>query len=70
MSLLSGVIFGLWAMMTYTTFQPSACYIDHRNTCSDDFESISTVVDLLEEKNISWATYMESMPADGYQGFK
>ncbi|KAF8495811.1 phosphoesterase family-domain-containing protein [Hysterangium stoloniferum] len=31
--------------------------------------NVSTVVDLLEEKNISWASYQESMPTDGYQGF-
>ena len=32
--------------------------------------SISTIVDLLEAKNISWASYQESMPTDGFQGFK
>ncbi|EMD36963.1 hypothetical protein CERSUDRAFT_95231 [Gelatoporia subvermispora B] len=36
---------------------------------SDDFraipQNISTVVDLLEDKNISWASYQESMPYDG-----
>ncbi|KAF8589083.1 hypothetical protein K439DRAFT_1612981 [Ramaria rubella] len=31
--------------------------------------NISTVVDLLEEKNITWASYQESMPTVGYQGF-
>ncbi|KAJ6615801.1 phosphoesterase family-domain-containing protein [Mycena sp. CBHHK59/15] len=31
--------------------------------------NISTVIDLLEEKGISWATYQENMPADGYYGF-
>ncbi|EKM55005.1 uncharacterized protein PHACADRAFT_255295 [Phanerochaete carnosa HHB-10118-sp] len=31
--------------------------------------NISTVIDLLEDKNISWASYMESMPSDGFQGF-
>ncbi|THG95952.1 hypothetical protein EW026_g5783 [Hermanssonia centrifuga] len=31
--------------------------------------NISTVVDLLEAKNISWAAYMENLPTDGYQGF-
>ena len=34
------------------------------------FFSISTVVDLLEDKKISWAAYMESLPTDGYQGYK
>ncbi|KAI9462672.1 phosphoesterase family-domain-containing protein [Russula earlei] len=31
--------------------------------------NISTVVDLLEAKNISWASYQENMPFDGYEGF-
>ncbi|KAI0063944.1 hypothetical protein BV25DRAFT_1990488 [Artomyces pyxidatus] len=31
--------------------------------------NISTIVDLLEEKNISWVSYQESMPTDGYAGF-
>ncbi|KAJ6544504.1 hypothetical protein B0H19DRAFT_1221965 [Mycena capillaripes] len=31
--------------------------------------NISTVVDLLEDKGISWATYQESMPEDGFYGF-
>ncbi|KAF8589081.1 hypothetical protein K439DRAFT_462946 [Ramaria rubella] len=32
-------------------------------------QNISTIVDLLEAKNISWASYQESMPTDGFQGF-
>ncbi|GJJ11792.1 hypothetical protein Clacol_006030 [Clathrus columnatus] len=39
---------------------------------SDDFEDIpanvSSVVDLLEEKHISWASYQENMPCNGYNG--
>lgn len=31
--------------------------------------NMSTVVDLLEQKNISWATYQENMPTDGYEPF-
>ncbi|KAJ7437921.1 phosphoesterase family-domain-containing protein [Mycena galericulata] len=31
--------------------------------------NISTVVDLLEDKDISWATYQENMPTDGFYGF-
>ncbi|KZS96980.1 hypothetical protein SISNIDRAFT_406855 [Sistotremastrum niveocremeum HHB9708] len=31
--------------------------------------NISTVVDLLDAKNISWASYQENMPTDGFQGF-
>ncbi|KAJ6550284.1 phosphoesterase family-domain-containing protein [Mycena capillaripes] len=30
--------------------------------------NITTVIDLLEEKDISWATYQENMPADGFYG--
>ncbi|KAN0135813.1 Phosphoesterase family domain containing protein [Lactarius tabidus] len=30
--------------------------------------NISTIVDLLEEKNISWATYQENLPTDGFEG--
>lgn len=29
--------------------------------------NVSTIVDLLEAKNISWATYQENMPYDAYQ---
>ena len=28
------------------------------------------MVDLLEEKDISWATYQENMPTDGFGGFR
>ncbi|KAF7337154.1 hypothetical protein MVEN_02153400 [Mycena venus] len=31
--------------------------------------NISTVVDLLEDKQVSWATYQESIPSDGFYGF-
>jgi len=31
--------------------------------------NISTVVDLLEDKGVTWATYQESMPADEYYGY-
>ncbi|KAG1738600.1 phosphoesterase family-domain-containing protein [Suillus paluster] len=31
--------------------------------------NISTVVDLLDQKNISWASYQENMPTDGYTGY-
>ena len=31
-------------------------------------ENISTVVDLLEDAGISWATYQENMPADHFYG--
>ncbi|EGN92691.1 hypothetical protein SERLA73DRAFT_116988 [Serpula lacrymans var. lacrymans S7.3] len=39
----------------------------------DNFEAvptnISTVVDLLDQKAISWSSYQENMPTDGYEGF-
>lgn len=31
--------------------------------------NVSTIVDLLEAKNISWSSYQESMPTDGFQGY-
>jgi len=31
--------------------------------------NISTIVDLLEAKNITWASYQENLPFDGYLGF-
>ncbi|KAJ7182343.1 phosphoesterase family-domain-containing protein [Mycena crocata] len=31
--------------------------------------NISTVIDLLEDKDISWATYQENLPADSFYGF-
>lgn len=31
--------------------------------------NITTVVDLLEDKDISWATYQENMAADSFYGF-
>lgn len=33
-------------------------------------ENVSTIVDLLEEKGISWAEYQEDMPSSGFQGFQ
>ncbi|KAH8989929.1 phosphoesterase family-domain-containing protein [Lactarius hatsudake] len=31
--------------------------------------NVSTIVDLLEAKNISWASYQENLPSDGFEGF-
>ncbi|TDL14836.1 hypothetical protein BD410DRAFT_756958 [Rickenella mellea] len=31
--------------------------------------NISTIVDLLDAKNISWASYQENQPSDGFPGF-
>ncbi|KAI1324057.1 acid phosphatase [Xylariaceae sp. FL0255] len=40
---------------------------------NDDFNQIvgnvSTVIDLLEDKHISWAAYQEDMPYSGFEGF-
>lgn len=32
-------------------------------------QNVSSVVDLLEEKGITWGLYQEDMPYSGYQGF-
>lgn len=32
-------------------------------------ENVSTVVDLLEDKGISWGMYQEDQPYSGFQGF-
>lgn len=32
-------------------------------------KNVSSVVDLLEDKDISWATYQEDMPYSGFEGF-
>lgn len=42
--------------------------------CADDAlyhipSNISTIVDLLEAKNVSWASYQENLPTDGFEGF-
>ncbi|KAF9229735.1 phosphoesterase-domain-containing protein [Gyrodon lividus] len=46
---------------------------DFWGLASDNLEyipnNISTIVDLLDEKDISWAEYQENMPTDGYAGF-
>ena len=31
--------------------------------------NVSSVVDLLEDKGISWSLYQEDMPYSGFQGF-
>lgn len=33
-------------------------------------QNVSTIVDLLEDKGISWAEYQEDMPSTGFQGFQ
>ena len=33
-------------------------------------QNISSIVDLLEDKGISWAEYQEDMPYTGFEGFQ
>jgi acid phosphatase len=56
--------------------EPNYCAVmagDHFGMDSDDFiaipSNISTVVDLLDTKGISWAEYQEDLPYAGFQGF-
>ncbi|KAH7883978.1 phosphoesterase family-domain-containing protein [Phlebopus sp. FC_14] len=46
---------------------------DFWGLASDNMEAIpsniSTIADLLDQKNISWSEYQENMPTDGYGGF-
>ncbi|KAN0073778.1 Phosphoesterase family domain containing protein [Tylopilus felleus] len=46
---------------------------DFFGLASDDLtyipNNVSTIVDLLESAGISWASYQENMPTDGYQGY-
>jgi hypothetical protein len=46
---------------------------DFFGLATDIFEAVptnmSTIVDLLDQKNISWSSYQENMPTDGYGGF-
>ncbi|KAG6330344.1 hypothetical protein ID866_8745 [Astraeus odoratus] len=46
---------------------------DFFGLASDDLvfipSNISTIADLLEQKDISWGEYQENMPTDGYPGF-
>jgi acid phosphatase len=32
-------------------------------------QNVSTVIDLLEDKGISWGLYQEDMPYSGFEGF-
>ena len=47
----------------FTTFH-SALVVNPLN-----LSSISTIVDLLEKRNIGWASYQENMPTDGAEDF-
>jgi acid phosphatase len=56
--------------------EPNYCAVvggDNFGMDNDDFHSIpsnvSTVVDLLDTKGISWAEYQEDIPYPGFQGF-
>lgn len=43
------------------------------NNSNDNFQTIpanvSTIVDILEDKGISWGAYQEDIPYSGYEGF-
>lgn len=45
----------------------------HYGLHDDEFRALptnaSSIIDLLEEGGISWASYQENMPYDGYSGF-
>ncbi|KPM38271.1 hypothetical protein AK830_g8299 [Neonectria ditissima] len=47
---------------------------DYFGMQNDDFNrldaNVSTVIDLLEHRGVSWAMYQEDMPYSGYEGFK
>ena len=69
--------------VTYTNYfatthpsEPNYCAVvggDNFGMDNDDFNqvpsNVSTVVDLLDTKGISWAEYEEGMPYAGYQGY-
>ncbi|KAJ2968363.1 hypothetical protein NUW54_g13241 [Trametes sanguinea] len=70
-----GVLFDQFYALTHTS-EPNYIGVvggDFFGAFNDAFyhipENISTVVDLLEAKNISWASYQENMPYDGFTGF-
>ncbi|KAI8989103.1 phosphoesterase family-domain-containing protein [Trametes punicea] len=70
-----GVLFTQWYAVTHPS-EPNylaAVGGDFFGAGDDDFyhipQNISTVVDLLEAKNISWASYQENMPSDGFTAF-
>ncbi|KAH9934149.1 phosphoesterase family-domain-containing protein [Fomitopsis serialis] len=70
-----GVLFTSYYAMTHPS-EPNYIAVtggDFFGNGADDFRAIpmniSTVVDLLEQKNVSWASYQESMPYDGYTGY-
>lgn len=44
----------------------SSCSNDNFNQID---KNVSTVIDLLEYKHISWAAYQEDMPYTGFEGF-
>ncbi|PCH37423.1 hypothetical protein WOLCODRAFT_109837 [Wolfiporia cocos MD-104 SS10] len=70
-----GLLFTAYYAMTHPS-EPNYIAVaggDFFGNAVDDFraipQNISTIVDLLEAKNISWSSYQESMPYDGYTGY-
>jgi Phosphoesterase family len=65
-----GDFFGMGDDNLYNIPPKCVTTASHDMFCIQFLISISTVVDLLEAKNISWASYQENIPFDGYEGFK
>ncbi|KZT04956.1 uncharacterized protein LAESUDRAFT_727529 [Laetiporus sulphureus 93-53] len=70
-----GVLFTSYYAMSHPS-EPNYIAVgggDFFGNAADDFraipENISSIVDLLEAKNISWSSYQESMPYDGFTGY-
>ncbi|KAI0922670.1 hypothetical protein AcV5_009582 [Taiwanofungus camphoratus] len=70
-----GLLFTSYYAMTHPS-EPNYIAVaggDFFGNAVDDFraipQNISTIVDLLEQKNISWSSYQESVPYDGFTGF-
>ena len=57
-------------MMSASGSVPYGRHLTVRNSFYHIPENISTVVDLLDEKGISWATYQENMPTDAFYGYR
>ena len=73
----------IWPSLEGMSFHPDFIHIyelwnltdhsDYFGLDGDPFtqvpQNISSVVDLLEDKGISWSLYQEDLPYTGYQGF-
>jgi hypothetical protein len=71
MSLQLPVTFSVWEMTVSDRWALSYQKIPSHTYIADFYalpKNVSTMVDLLEAKNISWATYQENQPYIGFQG--